>query len=87
VIGDPQDPKAKFAQQAEFVEGLQAGGSEATLIKVAARKHHGATDYALAAAGGCMAGMDDSKIIKAMNGLTKRTLQREASAKISQVDR
>jgi len=80
VLGDPQDPKATFAQQARFVEGLQDSGSRATLIKIAAQNHHGASDYALAAAGACMNGMQDAAIVKAMNGISKIKLARAAAA-------
>ncbi len=80
VLGDTQDPKAKFPQQASFVKGLQEAGHHALLSKIAGQYHHGASDYALAAAGGCMNGLEDRAIMKAMYGISKIRLAREGSA-------
>jgi len=76
LLGDTQDPKADFAQQARFTAGLRAGGNNATLFEISAFNHHGAANKALPAAGYCMNGANDDSIKRIVDAISK--MQRES---------
>jgi len=76
ILGDAQDPKADFSQQARFAAGLRAGGNNATLFEISAFNHHGAANIALPAAGYCLRGAKDDSIKHIVDALSK--MQRES---------
>jgi pimeloyl-ACP methyl ester carboxylesterase len=66
VLGDREDAKAAFPQQTHFVDSLKAAGNHTVQIEVEAYHHHGAARFAVPAAGACLNGLSDEKIISAV---------------------
>jgi len=88
VVGDAQDQKAAFPQQADFAASLKAAGHHAELLQVgaAAPDHHSTARYTLPTAGACLNRLPDDKIARAVaNMQPKPPAAEQATLAVGQV--
>lgn len=85
VIGDTTDTRTPFDQQARYTSSLRERGHHALLIPIEATGDldHGAAMYTVPTAGGCLTGTPDEKLLRANDGMMKRTAANEAKAAAS----
>ncbi len=78
IIGDPDDSRTPFDQQERFANTLTAAGHHVLLVPIVAtdEKSHGATPYALEAAGMCMTDRSDKQISARLKRMRMRAMKR-----------